>query len=356
MPDDGACMNLVAAQIVDVDEKMNMAVEESVRLLGVSNWTTMTSSVFIFGSTVSTPTISRLLCKNICGCFGLSAQIDVAELEQLLSDILWRNMKKFLRTNLSQVLLLWASAASLTVFTMFGGIPVLASIPIATVAPAARMIVKCACDLIMILAAVFDQKGPSVQLSDFEKGMAQYTTKAEGGGPSIRKDVHREIDALIPIHNLKIFEGLKIALIRREMQRIIRRYRFVLGEGRGCTGEQEVLNAAAEASAQNGNNNSNDEMYQLELWKDRQDGKSPQSPASAELPAYSANEQLHHKASEADGREVQLGFKSLNDPLMPAELSSGNNHNSDRIVGRELAVELPLNTVPGSPENPAQLP
>lgn len=53
--------------------------------------------------------------------------------------------------SVSQSLAVWGGVVVLTLLTGFGGIPVAVCAPLMEMQPAARMILKCACDLILIL-------------------------------------------------------------------------------------------------------------------------------------------------------------------------------------------------------------
>ncbi|KAH7034861.1 uncharacterized protein B0I36DRAFT_84926 [Microdochium trichocladiopsis] len=232
VPDEGACLNLVAAQLVDVGEKINAAIEESVRLLNISNYTAMAGSTLIFGATVSTPTISHVLCHNVVKCFGLT-DLKSEEIEKLADQVLWSNLGKFLRQNITTTVLLWGTAAGLTVASGFGGIPFMAGIPFAAVPPAARMVLKCACDIILILTAIFDNKGKAVMRDDFEHASRSYSTKPAKNGLSVRTRVHRDVDALIPTWTFKLHQPLKVTTMRTELRRMVRENRFSLEPNMG---------------------------------------------------------------------------------------------------------------------------
>lgn len=138
----------------------------------------------------------------------------------------------------------------LTVGTIIGGIPALASLPFAFIPPASRLIAKCTCDLILTLSAAFTRKGKFVTKQDFEESLGQYRAKRAGlgadGMSSVRALVHNEIDRLIPIHTVKVYEPLSIAKMRTEFQRIIARHRFTLDEEFIPAYDEEETEVAAE--------------------------------------------------------------------------------------------------------------
>lgn len=173
------------------------------------------------------PTIANILCHNVVKCFGLT-DLKSEEIEKLADRVLWSNLGKFLRQNITTTVLLWGTASGLTMASGFGGIPFIASIPFAAVPPAARMVLKCACDIILILAAIFDNKGKAVMRDDFEHASRAYSTKPARDGLSVRTRVHRDVDSLIPTWTWKLHQPLKVTAMRRELRRMVRENRFSL--------------------------------------------------------------------------------------------------------------------------------
>jgi len=94
VPDDSVRANFVSAQIADVDLKVTASIEESLRLLNYSNWSSVMGSM-MFTSLVTTPTISHFLCARIIKCFGLADSAKVNEIERIARGFLWRNMGSF---------------------------------------------------------------------------------------------------------------------------------------------------------------------------------------------------------------------------------------------------------------------
>ncbi|KAI1355018.1 hypothetical protein F5Y01DRAFT_271992 [Xylaria sp. FL0043] len=234
VPDDSARANFVSAQIADVDMKISAAVEESMRLLNFNNWSSIMGSM-MFTSVLTTPTISAFLCSRIIKSFGLSSSARVNEIERIATKLLWKNMGSFVTQSFTQLAVLLGLGVGLTVGTVIGGIPALASLPFAFIPPASRLIAKCTCDLILTLCAAFTRKGKFVTKQDFQESLGQYIANRTGLGPnggaaSVRSLVHNEIDRLIPIHSVKVYEPLSTSKMRTEFQRIIAQHRFTLDE------------------------------------------------------------------------------------------------------------------------------
>ena len=178
--------------------------------------------------------------------------------------------------SVSQFGVLLALGVGLTMSTVIGGIPALASLPFAFIPPAARLIAKCTCDLILVLCATFTSKGKFVTKQDFEESVGQYCADREmsggGRGSSVRARVHREIDALIPIHTVRVYEPLSVVKMRTEFHRIVAKHRFTLVEN----GALYTLQAFVEGNGQGTSGSSvemaviDDDMRGLGEWMDHQ--------------------------------------------------------------------------------------
>lgn len=94
VPDDSARANFVSAQIADIDVKISASIEESLRLLNFSNWSSVMGSM-MFTSVLTTPTISHFICSKIIKSFGLSGSAKVNEIERIARTLLWKNMGTF---------------------------------------------------------------------------------------------------------------------------------------------------------------------------------------------------------------------------------------------------------------------
>ncbi|KAI1754447.1 hypothetical protein F4782DRAFT_31474 [Xylaria castorea] len=334
VPDDSARSNFVSAQIADIDVKISTSIEESLRLLNFSNWSSIMGSM-MFTSFVTTPTISHFLCAKIIKSFGLADSAKVNEIERIARNLLWKNMGTFVSQSFTQLAVLLGLGVGLTVGTIIGGIPALASLPFAFIPPASRLIAKCTCDLILTLSAAFTRKGKFVTKQDFEESLGQYRVKRAGlganGMSSVRALVHDEIDRLIPIHSVKVYEPMSIAKMRTEFQRIVAQHRFTLDEEFAPAYDEEEADGAAE------------DVQGLNQWVDQRDkspstqtgfsdyGSSSQSPdiawsePSSISPAQSP--QMHtmesmdqamynteHKINQQHGHVAELPGTIMTDP------------------------------------------
>jgi hypothetical protein len=108
-----------------------------------------------------------------------------------------------------------------------GGVLGLATCALA-VPPTARMLFKCACDMILILERAFRYKGKYVSVKQIEDAAIYYTsaTKTTFAGKELllQQHIHNEIDRLIPLHNVKL--TWKFSKLRPGLEDIIYTNRF----------------------------------------------------------------------------------------------------------------------------------
>ncbi|KAI1823366.1 hypothetical protein F4861DRAFT_336782 [Xylaria intraflava] len=340
VPDDDARANFVSAQIADVDMKITASIEESLRLLNFSNWSSIMGSM-MFTSVLTTPTISHFLCSRIIKSFGLSGSAKVNEIERIARNMLWKNMGSFVTQSFSQFAVLLSLGVGLTVGTIIGGIPALASLPFAFIPPASRLITKCTCDMVLILSAAFTRKGRFVTKQDFQESLNQYCAKRPGlgprGGSSVRSLVHKEIDNLIPIHSVKVFEPLSVSKMRNEMRLIISRHRFILDEDFIPAYEEVEFNVGAE------------DMQDLNQWMDQREN----SPSTGTV----FSDQTKPSPSQEYSWPVPPSPKPYQSPQLRPQIQSQPqpqiHHEVDR---KEHAMYNVDNKVHPQPINAVELP
>lgn len=201
--DDSVYMSLIAAQVCDVQPKVELAINETVRLLGHAIKTIYAASPLLFTSEVVAPTVSRILCDRIIRCFGFP-KVQAQYVDGIMNKVVWSNLGKFMAQSLVQDTAVAGGMAALTLFTLFGGLALIPSLPLLDTPPAARMIIKCACDLILILQCAF-QSGSNkfVTHEEIRASTIEYRMKGRSrtGGvyESIRDVVHEDINKLVPL-------------------------------------------------------------------------------------------------------------------------------------------------------------
>ncbi|ESU09914.1 hypothetical protein FGSG_12458 [Fusarium graminearum PH-1] len=215
----------VAAQVVDVEQKINSAITECMRL-GTHAIRTAAVPLPCSGM-IGTPTVSRLICEHVLQCFGFPKAAP-AEIEQIMSDIVMTNFKEYMKVSLSQFAAVSAVAVGVAVPTMGIGVIVGAAGSLFSLPPTARMLLKCSCDMILILERSFRYGGKYVstkQIEDAAKYYAKETiTTFNGKEKRLQQQVHDEIDHLIPLKKLNV--GFKFNKLRSSVDEVVYRNRF----------------------------------------------------------------------------------------------------------------------------------
>ncbi|KAF5022643.1 hypothetical protein F66182_5319 [Fusarium sp. NRRL 66182] len=215
----------VAAQVVDVEQKINSAITECMRL-GTHAIRTAAVPLPCSGM-IGTPTVSRLICEHVLQCFGFPKAAP-AEIEQIMTDIVMVNLKNYLKVSLSQFATVSLVAVGAAVPTMGIGVLVGAAGCLLGLPPTARMLLKCSCDMILILERSFRYDGKYVSVKQIEDAAKYYTrstiTAFNGKEKRLQQQIHDEIDQLIPLKNLTV--GFKFNKLRASVEDIIYSHRF----------------------------------------------------------------------------------------------------------------------------------
>ncbi|KAF4450458.1 hypothetical protein F53441_6457 [Fusarium austroafricanum] len=215
----------VAAQVVDVEQKINSAITECMRL-GTHAIRTAAVPLPCSGM-IGTPTVSRLICEHVLQCFGFPKAAP-AEIEQIMSEIVMSNFKQYLKVSLSQFAAVSTVAVGVAVPTLGIGIIVGAAGCILGLPPTARMLLKCSCDMILILERSFRYDGKYVSIKQIEDAAKYYAkttiTTFNGKEKRLQQQVHDEIDQLIPLKKLNV--GFRFNKLRSSVEEIIYANRF----------------------------------------------------------------------------------------------------------------------------------
>ncbi|KAF7561120.1 hypothetical protein G7046_g3046 [Stylonectria norvegica] len=215
----------VAAQVVDVDQKINSAITECMRL---GTHAIRTAAVPLpFSGMIGTPTVSRLICEHVLQCFGFPKTAPV-EVEKIMTSIVMGNLKNFMAVSVSQFIATTAIAIGVGIPTLGIGVIVGAAGSLWAMPPTARMLLKCSCDMILILERSFRYEGKYVSLKQIEDAAKYYVNSSiktfSGKDKLLQQQVHDEIDQMIPLKSIKI--GFKFNKLRNDVERIIYNNRF----------------------------------------------------------------------------------------------------------------------------------
>ncbi len=223
--DDRVRLFAVAAQVVDVEQKIDSAITECMRLGLHAVRTAMVP--LPFSSAIGTPTVARILCEHVLQCFGFPKAMPDA-VEEIMNRVVLGHLKAFMAVTMAEFVTVGVATAGLIVGTMgAGGVLALASCVLAA-PPTARMLFKCACDMILILERSFRYRGKYVSVKQIEDAALYYTTVMTktfaGKEVLLQKHVHAEVDRLVPLH--KVSAGIRFSRLRPGLEEIIYKNRF----------------------------------------------------------------------------------------------------------------------------------
>ncbi|KAF7550321.1 hypothetical protein G7Z17_g5805 [Cylindrodendrum hubeiense] len=180
-----------------------------------------------FSGIIGTPTVSRLICEHVLQCFGFP-KTTPEEIERIMSDIVMGNLKKFMKVSLMQFAIVGAVTLGAAIPTVGIGAVVGIAGCIWSLPPTARMLLKCSCDMILILERSFRYGGKYVSVKQIEDAAKYYTCTTiktfAGKEKRLQQQVHDEIDQLIPLKNLKV--GFKFNKLRGAVEETIYSNRF----------------------------------------------------------------------------------------------------------------------------------
>ena len=111
----------------------------------------------------------------------------------------------------------------------FGNMALMVTSPIFQAPLVTRLILKCACDLIIILDKAARVGGKRVTRRQIEEASAEYQRPIAGGEGSLKALVHRRINVLVPIVSaiaVRIYKKDQIEAIRAGIKSIVEGHRI----------------------------------------------------------------------------------------------------------------------------------
>ncbi|EXF74204.1 hypothetical protein CFIO01_06798 [Colletotrichum fioriniae PJ7] len=227
---------MCAAQVSDIEAKVAQAVKKTLRLL--RSVVVAASAGFGTGvvSAVTTPTISRVLCREIAqGCFGLPDRV-IKDMDEILAAVVWRNLAPFMAQAVGQSIFVCGGAVCLTLFTAVGGIPLAAGAMLFEAPAAARMFLKCACDLTLVLESAYRSGGKTMSSKRVEQAANTYAKSnftVIRNGVSVTKSrrgaVHQAVNDIVPMFSalaIKAFLSESTEKLERGIQDVLVRHRL----------------------------------------------------------------------------------------------------------------------------------
>ena len=206
---------MVRAQVANIDRKVEVSIDQTLRHLRRAITAETWSDPLIVTSAIITPAISWSLCGRLVHCFGV-APAHEKDVDAILNKIILSNVIKYLGPSIGQGVAFWADLSNGTV----GPSRLTAEAPAGP-----RMLIKCACDAIMILQEAFRLNGKAVKTEDV-KAVASRYRGSKAGAKSTRSLVHEDINNLMGPRSLELFQSGKIEVLRSGMRKIIQRHKF----------------------------------------------------------------------------------------------------------------------------------
>lgn len=295
-----------------------------------------------FANNLAAPTVSRLICEHVLQNFGFPKAAPEA-IEEIMSRVVMGNLKGFMKTTLTQfgavsAVAIGVGVPTLGIGTIIGGVGCILAAP-----PTARMLFKCACDMILILERSFRYQGRYVSVKQIEDAAVYYTTATtktfSGKEVLLQRHVHDEVDRLIPLKKISV--GFRFARLRSGLQDIVYMNRFDKKVGAPLSSvssieippptdipELDSKMNAVELDA--GPRNTTPSIP--ELPGDTRKPVELESPhVEAPLPAYSASPLTATASSEA----TMTYFSSLDSVTSPATTIGDDMSTAQTVVGTD---------------------
>lgn len=206
-----------AAQVANLKQKTRQAIKESVDSLRLNTWSwdSITRLLPLADSTI-TPILARRLCDRIVRCYGFP-DIKSDDVAKILTAVVFRNLAKFIVYSISKGI--WNLGAAASYLFFFTAPPLVRSWP------GARMIVKCACDLIIILDSVFEFQGKDATCEHIAMAQIKYSSRKDADGKpevSPRAKVHKEVEEHFSTDK-RFYKNLNKTHAMENMRKIITR-------------------------------------------------------------------------------------------------------------------------------------
>ncbi len=145
-----------------------------------------------------------------------------------MSRVVMGNLRNFMKTTLTQFGIVSAVTLGTAIPTLGVGAVVGVIGSVIASPPAARMLFKCAADMILILERSFRYQGKYVSVKEIEQAATYFTTTKvttfAGKEKLLQEHVHNEVDRLVPLKKVSV--GFKFNKLRVGLEEIIYQNRF----------------------------------------------------------------------------------------------------------------------------------
>lgn len=216
--------SVAAALRRDMDFKIGVAIQRTFDMINYDAhmWQRVIAAIPLTDST-TTPIMCRVLCSRILSCFGLP-KIPPDAAAHVFSKVILRNLSRFMMESIGTDF--WNILAGANKLLLFG----IAPIPKA-MWPAARMVVKCACDVIIILDGAIKQSGfmaTPENLHEVQMAYALNYNPDELPGSekmTLRQLTHKDVNREFKLSK-EFNQKLEYQVARHKMMRIVMTHRL----------------------------------------------------------------------------------------------------------------------------------
>ena len=214
----------IAAQITLIDEKVDGAIVETMRLYRHIVQSASATAFVPTGSYTNRITAAVMICKAVVTCFG-APTVSGEAIQAIVKNIVWDGVSHTF--NIAVIETISAVGMVGTVFT--GGMPFFllsgaVNVPL-NVPLTARIFLMLACDVILILTKSFKDCADK----GYGQPLEQDVRDAAVSYCSVSADVHEHIKGLIPVYNpIKSFRREKV---KRGFEEVIDEYRRIFVDG-----------------------------------------------------------------------------------------------------------------------------
>jgi hypothetical protein len=334
----------VAAQVVDVEKKIDLAVAECMRL-GTHAIRTSMMPLPLTGM-VSTPTISRVICEHVLLCFGFPKTVP-AEVDEVMTRIVLGNLKQYLAISITQFIVLAAASSGLALATAGAGAVAWLAIPLLHAPTTARMVLKCSMEMILIMERSFRYGGKYVTVKQIENAALEYvSTKSrstKGSSEKLQDHVRREVDRLVPLKRIVI--GFRFNRLRTNLEQLIYSNRIDMPPDYEELDPSTGLNVMA-------NENTNDQPDLVNTVGDVlalvELDAIPEEKV-AELPGLEVQASPHDTFVELPGSEIRTSphATSVELPATDFTIVRGNQTIVERVESGKSSASGAFSTEPG---------
>ena len=150
-------------------------------------------------------------------------------MDEIMRDVVWQNVGKLFYMTLGSMVVFTGIALGLVVAAGSLGIIALAAGCLMAMPTTARVVVSCACDIILILEHAFNLGSRYVGPAEIEAAARDHKSKTQ--------IIHGQVEKLIPLYGISM--SLQISKLRVGMHEIINEHRSRQGQKTNSLAEIE---------------------------------------------------------------------------------------------------------------------